>query len=665
MPTLYALLTGIDTYQFQRPLRGCVRDIERMQAYLQTAVVGRFDLAIRTLTDTAATREAVATAFREHLGQAEAGDVALFYYSGHGGQEEAAPAFSRSEGDGRLEGIVCYDSGQGGSPLLADKELRWLIGGLAPKGAHILTIFDACHSGDNTRSALQPVPDPALNRPRLAEIAPRRAWRDFFFADTVPETALATQPLEELLPQGRHVHLSACLDVELAYENDQQGGVFSHHLLEVLKATQGKLSYLDLIRRVRLRMLHGPAGISQHPQLYVLREYADDVALDFLGGAARHRPLRAQVAYNQPQQVWQIDKGQLHGLRQGDEAAAAPVIISLGGSRTLTAQVGEARLDHSTLAIDPAQLKVTPLDRNQTYEAWLSGLLQASLRVDLHGDPEGVRKVTAQVKAEALGWAERQLTVLPQAEGADYGIMASQVGGKPYLWLTRPGDTRPLAEQVAGWDAAACAAIQAQLEQVARWHFAYTLSPPESPGLAAAPIRLEVQQGSATHLPDAMGVVTLAYDDPRTPVPTTKVGFSFTNTTSETLYVAVLYLDTDFSLRPDLLEQQVATLPAGATASALGGRRIPVQWDPLVRVFNWPDDRFYLRVLAANRPFDVGDFRQKGLPKPVNPAELMGSHRGTTRSLNWDEPEPVPGFQPEAWRSQGFEIRLQNPYYTP
>ena len=73
---LYALLVGIDAYlPPANALYGCRNDI----AALEQCLVARAGdhLGLRTLFEAQDTRNAVITAFREHLGQAGPGDVAL------------------------------------------------------------------------------------------------------------------------------------------------------------------------------------------------------------------------------------------------------------------------------------------------------------------------------------------------------------------------------------------------------------------------------------------------------------------------------------------------------------------------------------------------------------------------------------------------------------
>ena len=117
MKTIYALLVGIDDYPRPvRKLRGCVNDIKETEAYLKARVEpgeGRTldeALKVRALANGEATRDEVIKAFREHLGQASEGDVALFCYSGHGSQEQAPEQFWHIEPDHLNETLVLYDS---------------------------------------------------------------------------------------------------------------------------------------------------------------------------------------------------------------------------------------------------------------------------------------------------------------------------------------------------------------------------------------------------------------------------------------------------------------------------------------------------------------------------------------------------------------------------
>ena len=169
MKTIYALLIGIDDYPPPIPkLGGCVNDIREMRQYLEERVdPGNRELEqalkIKALADKEATRDAVIQAFKNHLGQAGAEDVALFCYSGHGSQQQAPEQFWHLEPDHLEETLVCYDSRTEGSWDLTDKELAKLITEVSSQGAQVVVLLDCCHSGSGTRA------------PELAETAVRRA----------------------------------------------------------------------------------------------------------------------------------------------------------------------------------------------------------------------------------------------------------------------------------------------------------------------------------------------------------------------------------------------------------------------------------------------------------------------------------------------------------
>ncbi|ERN39965.1 caspase domain protein [Rubidibacter lacunae KORDI 51-2] len=81
-----AFLVGIDRYSHLQPLRGCATDVQRQRELL----LSRFGFQpsdVLTLTNEQAEREAIETAFTEHLiEQARTGDVVVIHFSGYGSQ---------------------------------------------------------------------------------------------------------------------------------------------------------------------------------------------------------------------------------------------------------------------------------------------------------------------------------------------------------------------------------------------------------------------------------------------------------------------------------------------------------------------------------------------------------------------------------------------------
>lgn len=127
-----------------KDLAGAVNDAQAMAALLDT----RFDFdEVVLLTEKEATREAILSALNQLESSSSAGDIAVFYYAGHGSQIRNTGS---TEADGLDETIVPADVPDGASDI-RDKELRGLFNRLLDKGTRLTLIFDSCHSGSITR----------------------------------------------------------------------------------------------------------------------------------------------------------------------------------------------------------------------------------------------------------------------------------------------------------------------------------------------------------------------------------------------------------------------------------------------------------------------------------------------------------------------------------
>lgn len=149
---LHLLAIGIDSYISENPLGGCVNDARAIIDWVRAASEDEgCKLSIRGLFDEQATREEVLEAIREHFAKAIAGEQAILFFAGHGGQEIAGVEWADVEPDGLLETRVCHDSNGKSIPDIADKEWRALIGMHTARGVRVTVIFDSCHSGHGTR----------------------------------------------------------------------------------------------------------------------------------------------------------------------------------------------------------------------------------------------------------------------------------------------------------------------------------------------------------------------------------------------------------------------------------------------------------------------------------------------------------------------------------
>lgn len=219
MSTVRALLIGIDDYPTVNKLHGCVNDVTAADATLRRLVEASGSAwNSLVLTNEQATYDGVIAALHDQLrDNSEPGDTALFYYSGHGSQEDAAPARWADEPDHQDETLVLWDSRTPDHHDLADDKLGALLDEVAKTGARVAVVLDSCHSGDATRGLVsdlslvrQVPPDP---RPRPAES---------YYGDS--DTPGVGRPTAAGWSAVGHVLLAACRADQEAHESTVTSG---------------------------------------------------------------------------------------------------------------------------------------------------------------------------------------------------------------------------------------------------------------------------------------------------------------------------------------------------------------------------------------------------------------------------------------------------------
>ena len=386
MPRIYALLVGINDYAPNvSKLSGCISDIESVQGYL-TRSFDPASLAIEVLKDADATRGNIIGQFRSHLGRAQAGDVALFHYCGHGARSASAGAFREFFPGGRDEGLVCIDSRLPGGFDLADKELAVLIAEVARNDPHLAIMLDCCHSGSATRSADDIRGLTARATYEVTDERPLETYLDGHYAQLLN----AGQPLS--IPAARHILLAACERTQTAKENAARGGVFTSALIEVLEKSGGDLSYADLF--VRCRAAVRDRADKQDPQFEAYGGFNGQSG--FLGRAASFAAPRYSVYFRDGR--WQADCGAVHGV---PTAPDTPVTLALTpetgqGQRAGTATTTRVGPQSSELALGFAG------DEAVRYRAEITSLPAAPLLIGFEG-PDLVRAaVEAALAADAM-----------------------------------------------------------------------------------------------------------------------------------------------------------------------------------------------------------------------------------------------------------------------
>ncbi len=308
-PKLKALLIGINNYGTSN-LKGCLNDVDLMESVIREQVESDVELAIKTLKDQQATYQNVIDTFLEFFSDLKNGDQALLYYSGHGSRMKAPPEFHQDASNEYIETFVLFDSRRGGGRDLADKELaylNWKVTRAQGKNVFFTMIFDSCFSGGMLRGEEALVRhDPNPNEDR--------SWQDFLGSEEYD-----WQEGKIHVPEGDKVVLAACRPDEVSVEyflEGKQQGLFTYNLAKVLRASNGKLTFAEIMQRVKAR-IH-TYTTHQHPQL----QNAEWLNIDhqvFLASVLKYKPSTHLLFYNyEPEghmpKGWIVDIGTIHGL---------------------------------------------------------------------------------------------------------------------------------------------------------------------------------------------------------------------------------------------------------------------------------------------------------------------------------------------------------------
>jgi hypothetical protein len=483
---VYGLFIGINIYPVS-PLYACVNDATKMHDYVKA----RKDIDgsdLKLLTNKAATKDNIIKHIRSHLGQAQGDDVALLYFSGHGAQEQADEKIWLNELDGKLETIACFPEGKDKTSLLADKELRYLIHELAfgteeePKAAppHILTIFDCCHSGDNTRSAAaqELEGEEVVHEKRYKNVFPQREWKDFIFAGEISPSQLALSTFKEIFPQGPHVSIAASLDKQPALEVGGTG-LFTRYLLQVLKYSGGLIDYVTLHSLISnfIRFRY-----KQIPQLAAQGAPVDLLRAGFLNQAVEYQgDLYGESTYNKVK-GWLLNMGQMHGIVAGDK-----VFLEVDKDKTIEAVVDKTYTSTAEIAIDFETRRT--LDKEGFYKTKVAAYNTYPVNFYIN-NADGLESEQKSLE-KAIEDSNTPIRLVSNEGAADYTLHFNY----GMVFLTEAFEALqpvmgPIFMEKERWESS----VMAMLRQLAKWEFAKQLHNSKVKLLKKAPLAVEILQ---------------------------------------------------------------------------------------------------------------------------------------------------------------------------
>jgi hypothetical protein len=420
--------TGGDRRADMPDLDGAVSDARAMA----TVLSGKYGFqSVDTLYDQQATRAGIIAAIRHLIDSSRPGDVAVFYYAGHGSQRynSAAPASASAN---KLDQTIVPADANVGQFDLRNAELTALFNELLAKDVKLTLIFDSCNSG----SAVRGVTPPKL---RYAPFDPRDA-RD------------PSDP-ESLTRPGRR---NPALFVAAAQENqsaaEEPGGAHGAFTGALLRVLASSATTVNAPARQIFRQVEAALRWSSVSQVPVLK--GTDAARDrplfgpYSGAAASHTVLALQGLTGAQVDTAILDGGTSLGIGTGTELR----LLADGDKAPLRLRVVSSDLGTSRAVAVAGKLAESP-GAAFVVEKWVLPV-EAQLRVWVAPDVTAEQLASAFTSLSALRTSNAMDWVSDPTAMAEDGRPLYTVVHEPGKWSVRtPWNTlvalgSPTAEEV-------------------------------------------------------------------------------------------------------------------------------------------------------------------------------------------------------------------------
>ncbi|MEM7482923.1 MAG: caspase family protein [Acidobacteriota bacterium] len=437
-----ALVVGVGEYANPSvsDLPGPPNDAQRIYQLLTDEASGygfpRSNVCL--LLDEQATTAGFRQAFEQGLiARAEAGDVAVIYFAGHGAQ---TPDENGDESDGQDETLLFHDARTGDVGDLIDDEFHRLLTRLHRRTQRVTVILDSCTSASATR---------ATGNAFTARFQPPAVARDHVLVagdDTSRESDIGDDSAASWLPRDLPgvVTFSAASDNTPALER-AGSGIFTDALLQVLSAHGGQpLSYAQAARRIR------PLVAARSHQIPYFQGDLDSMVF---ADRSRRRPTAWEVTAVEPRLL--LAGPPLPGMGAGaelriyDGASTARAVRDPAGSKATVTVLGSGdggseepvTAFNSTALNVTAQIIATPAGASEIREGDLAVLVRPSddfveLRVRIRParEPGGVPRADAErLRAAVSGHPEAALLVQLTEQAGDFEL-SRQPSGDLGLW---------------------------------------------------------------------------------------------------------------------------------------------------------------------------------------------------------------------------------------
>lgn len=584
---VFALLVGIDKYS-GKPLNECVKDSKKIKAYLNSIKDRCEEVLIETLYDDQATKTAIVDKIKSHLYKAKDEDVAFFYYSGHGALESTDGLFPE-EHDGTLDCLVPFSkTNTTSSDLLANKELRYLFHKM-PHNPHLITVIDSCHSGNIVRSYVEASGNDNSAIRRLSGVFTPRPYREFLFAGDKSVEVGNNGNLTLDIPYKNSIHLAACLSSESSWE-DSKGGVFTNYLLQLLNATNGNLTYLDIARWSKMTLLKITSK-KQTPKVTVQGEGKLSQNSSWLNFNPEGIKLTDGQVSNNKKLGWLYNKGLLLGVKEGAE-----IIIKIDDEEV----VGKVKsVDAEYAILDLPMTAINKMDFNKSYPANTPLSTYDTLQLYINNVDDD------QVIADAVAKFLKQHEGVELVAKEEARFYVNCFNNMVYFSMPET-EFQPLSKQIDYDSLKLEAELSSQLLSYIKWNHFYSLENP-SMDFKVPPIKVEANIGDGGWSDITNGILNIS-PETREKEETNLFGtfqIRVRNISNEKLFVGVLTLNSDLSITSKPFDGNVIELAPKESKLFYDHKETDpsiakIYFDNYKEVYNWSEEWFYYKFIINN-----------------------------------------------------------------
>ena len=653
---LKILFVGINDYpEPVSKLRGCVNDIKNIRNTIHNLFGNSFQIVEKILLNNEATREQIIYQFKQHFSDLVQGDVALFYFSGHGSRNKAPKEFCHNTPDGMMESLVCYDSRTDSGCDIADKELSVLIWEVTKESNVPFTvILDSCHSGGSIRK----------ERVKGEDTDKRiRSWKEFYGAESFHYSNDQAKS-----PIGRYILLSACRDTEFAKEKYLDGiwqGVFTYSLLNVLHSYGSNLSYSDLINHIQITVQN--ETFEQYPQLKAL--FLEDKRRLFLDH---------EKSNSKPKYILYYNENHKNGLATG-------WILNIGSIGGITKNNNESKNNLHILENE----KSNPYTNNVIAEVSIIKVFPTFCTVDIPVELDKNKQFSIQFQEHIIPPIDVKLEQLID-EGA-YEILKPDLEANPFVQLV---DSEALAQYAigikngqysissldksgiwfvgfAGINRIASELLYDDLQKIAQWHYFKELQNGISSlndnilGVDFMHVTepsgnfLEVvEEAKVSEILDTPPLLTYTANNSlivneKLEGAVFRLKLSNLSKDGMSIWVSVLYFGSDYSITNALLPIQLLNaeeykwLEYQKSIQHKPAKLIPVHIADSFIQRGITETTEYFKIIVGTGEFDTSGFAQDGLSISNGGNRAIGAKNS------------IRDFKPSDWYAIDFSVRIQ------